>query len=765
MSAPIGADYSLNQLQRALDAVARGDSSPSRVQRWRSAIEGLLSGDITVGSRKPVSRYPAWVTLDVVTGGFATGTSPAAGPLLPHESDLLQELGLSGTPTPRLALNRYFLSDAGLARLQDAVTANRYVIDVAEEAALPTIAWLIAHGHADAAGRLTIALAPYAHELRFYPKLDVPGPASQSGVHLETAGRVVQRLRAIPENLRVTAQRNAVGTWTPLYDEAIALALETVEGDLPVATKDDQGEWIRSDRGQFTIHGGWPFKTQPPGWAARVHALRDKIAAARERGPVSKRYRSSDEPFVILTTALDLATTAPERVSARDVGRVRLILARYVAKRGRPDSDAARSDRAMQHDHATATPHQEIAMAVADELAGYPLADGLDNLAALSTPGRLMLPSVLRRLQRCVNDTPSGLVQRGVVTSSEGLASLLPQRTGQLCAAGFRELPLRLLYASAYRAFRRRRSLLLLDLNKQVQFSELPWIAALDALREDGEAEKRAAGNALEEFASLAITQFPQTMLPNKLLREFNALAQQAGLPLPLTEELAADIFMGRFAPKFVDAARVAATQLRDSLYATYFRVDYREIERRLSAPAPQRTAADALAALCAQRAGEPAGVWSPAGNGRMLEQQLIITSHNLAALLELPTVREMLTRHALDLAHRCFAWILRCLRMPGGAEDWRVELRRIKNAAYAWRQMVFLLSLREPEAANFVAEAHALLNQQPEPFARRFRPALNGLRDAITAPDAWRAAQAPAPFLGWSDTQRWRIQPVGGRH
>ncbi|ALM82611.1 hypothetical protein ASB57_06255 [Bordetella sp. N] len=743
--------------------MARGDSSPTRVQRWRAVIEGLLSGDITPGSRKPVSRYPAWVTLDVATGGFATGASLAAGPLLPHENVLLEELGLSGSPTPRLALNRYFLSDTGLARLQAAITGNRYVIDVAEEAALPAIAWLMAHGHADEAGRLAITLAPYAHELRFYPRLDVAGPTSQDRVHLESAGKVVQRLRTIPENPRIMAQRNAVGTWTPLYDEAIGLALETVDGELPVAAKGDQGDWIKTERGQFSIQGGWPFKIQPPGWPDRVRALLEKIAAARVRFPAGKRYTGSDEPFVILTTALDRAVRTPEELSARDVGRVRLILARYVAKRGLPDSDAARLDRARQLGHATTTSHKEIAVAVADELAGYPSANGLDDLAALSTPGSYpsLPPGILRRLQRCLNDTPTGLIERGVIKSSEVLATLLPQRSSQLCAAGFPDLPLRLLYAATYRAFRRRRSLLLLDLQKQVQLGELPWVAALETLREDTDVEKRAAGRALEEFASLTIAQFPQTIIPNKLLQEFNALARQAGLSLPLTEELAADIFMGRFAPKFIDAAKVAAAHLRDTLYATYFRLDYGEIVRGLSKSTPSRATADALATICAQRAGEPLGAWKPAGNGRILEQQLIITSHNLAALLELPEVKETLTRDAIDLARRCYAWILRCLGRPCGEGDWRVELRRIKNSAYAWRQMVFLLSLREPEAASFVAEAQALLAQEPEPLARRFRPALNGLRTAILTPDAWRAAQEPAPFLGWSDTQRWRARPA----
>jgi len=184
MSVPIGTTYSENQLQRALDAVARGEPAQARVSRWRAIVEGLFSGKLDVGSRAPVDGYPEWVSLEVATGGFATGVALAAGPLLPHEVTLLAELGLADAEFPRLALNRYFLSDAGLARLFQAVASRYLVIDVPEEAALPTVAWLVAHGHADIAANLVDAIVPLAHELRFYPRLDAADAARDGFVRL-----------------------------------------------------------------------------------------------------------------------------------------------------------------------------------------------------------------------------------------------------------------------------------------------------------------------------------------------------------------------------------------------------------------------------------------------------------------------------------------------------------------------------------------------------------------------------------------------------
>lgn len=764
----VGLDYSAHQLQRALDAAARGEPAQERVRRWRDVISGLLSGTLLAGSRQPLASYPTWVTLEVVKGGFATGGALAAGPLQPFEEALLDELGLRGGEAPRLALNRYFLSDIGLTRLLQALESRALSLQVPEEAALPTVAWLMSRGHADEAGQLVQALAPWAHELRFYPKLDAREPVSDSLVHLETAGQVVKRLRAMRPNKRVLAQRDTVDIWLPYYDAAVTLALETVEGGLPVAARDDHGQWLRGEHGQFVMSGGWPFKRYAEDWSLRVRSLLGLIYDMRKGRPPSKRFTDPSEPFDVLVRTLQQAATEPQSLAAGDVGRVRLIVARYVASHGAPGSDSARYVRERQQ-HAKAKTHQEIAGDVAAKLVDHPATTGLDDIgpvlrsAGLLEDGMRVPQGIQRRLQRCVNDTPQGLIRRGVVTSGEVLATLLPQRTSQLRAAGFADADLRALYASTYRAFRRRRSLLLLNLQKQVQLEELPWVAAMRRFRNQGTEAARGAGLALEEFAGVALDGFPQTQLPNKLLQEFVALADEAGVGLPFTEELAADIFMGAFSPKFARAAQVAAAQLQGSLYERYYRLDYQDIATRLSIAGAAQAQAEALAKTCTERAGKSPGgvrVSRAASNGRVIEQQLIVTTHNLAALLQLPGMRERLEGRAMDLARDCLSWVLRHLQLRSG--DWRVELHRVKNAAYAWRQMVFFLSLRPGDVPAFLVEAQALLDKQPAAFAKRFQPALDGLRMVAEKPHRWTASPEPAPFLGWWQTDRWRTPPQG---
>ena len=80
---------------------------------------------------------------------------------------------------------------------------------------------------------------------------------------------------------------------------------------------------------------------------------------------------------------------------------------------------------------------------------------------------------------RCLQAPIETLVERGVVSSSEAIATLLPHLTAHTRAAAIEEPELRSLYAALYEAFRGRRSLLLLDLEHQVEFAELPWAQAL----------------------------------------------------------------------------------------------------------------------------------------------------------------------------------------------------------------------------------------------------------------------------------------------
>ncbi|MFD5421791.1 hypothetical protein ACFWJT_27630 [Streptomyces sp. NPDC127069] len=78
------------------------------MQKWRAVLAGMADGSLTVGSRTPVAGLPAWVTPEVVRGGFATGTPSAGGPLTPYEADAARR---ADVPADRAALFAHALTE------------------------------------------------------------------------------------------------------------------------------------------------------------------------------------------------------------------------------------------------------------------------------------------------------------------------------------------------------------------------------------------------------------------------------------------------------------------------------------------------------------------------------------------------------------------------------------------------------------------------------------------------------------------------------
>ena len=397
------------------------------------------------------------------------------------------------------------------------------------------VAWLVENGYAGEARELIDALSSFFGKLRFYPLLlDQPrrfGPR----VHVQDVGNTIEDLRKIKPNERVLAQKEAVEIWVPLYDRIVALFLETVEDD-------------------------WPCRTYPAGWRDRAAALLREYAQLREEHQLCGRPERIKGHFAQLRELLARSATKPRSLTGRDVGRIRLILARYVEKRGVPNSlKCAEARRCQLRDVGGPTFH-EIVRAILPRLEGHSKSEGLDDVSHLTQAlskaesassgipeGTAVPVSIQRKVGRCLNETVTVLVERGLITSGEGLARVLPQMISEIRSAGLSDPMLRRLYAATYRAFRRRRSLLLLNLEKQIEIEELPWVAAIDRFRSENLSSRELARQTLHEVTLLTITSFPHAILPNKLLQELRALAKGADLTIPLVDEVAADIFMGSF--------------------------------------------------------------------------------------------------------------------------------------------------------------------------------------------------------------------------
>jgi len=554
-----------------------------KVGQWRCVLRAMRLQTINYGSRTPVGQFPEWVTLDVIQGGFATGTARAGGELLLHEVDWVLQLGLEQEKRQRLALNSYFLSEAGLAQLYAWLDQGDYSVSVPEEGALLSIAWLVRQGDHTTAHAILDTITPYFNKLRFYPQPRKTPQNLQSVVYLRSVRELQQLLRETPPHHRLLAQKEASQVWAPLHDEVVALMLETEQA------------------GQFC-------QRMTQDWLQRAQALLDRYETLRERYTLCSKHRDRRKGYQrILRELLADCVAAPKRMQRhrRAQAAIQKIVNAYIAKRGAPGSERQVQARALQQQSCQQPLKQQLAQVLAERLAGLDADGGLDEgeKAVLLQPvqaaeaQRYDLPlayafpdSLARQFEYSLNQPLGDLLRNGALSSCESLARVLPQITSHYLATSMVDPAARILYAALYRAFRARRSLLLLNLERQVQLQEVPWIDALMHRGEAAERKKVAMRQALLQVGRTALTYFPYTILPNKLLQEMRALANHIGLNLPLVEELAVDIFMSKFSPKFTQATLQAADLMQDTLYARYYGIDYVALRDALSILPPNDT-------------------------------------------------------------------------------------------------------------------------------------------------------------------------------
>ncbi|MFI6307154.1 hypothetical protein ACIBCH_35165 [Amycolatopsis thailandensis] len=719
--------YAYDQLRRAL---RHAGTDSARADGWRAVLDGMADGTLTVGSRTPVADTPAWVTLEVLHGGFASGRYLAEEPLREDEIELVRALpdGAPGT-TDRERLNLHYLTDEGQAVLLGALAAGAYRVEIPEHAALMTVAWLLAHDHHAAALDLVAAVRPLMHRLRLTPVFGEPSVPAGSVVKLQSVEQVKTSLRAITTPSAIDTMRTRLRE-RPLYDRLVELWCETVEGELP--TLRDGG----------TVTGGWPCRVWPADWSARRTAL------LAETEGVTAHPRAN---FTRLRTALAACETDSRSLTARDVGWVRRALANTIGKHGAPGSERRKTLREAELSVVERPTRADLAEAVAVRLDAYPDDGGVPSVEPITedVDGWSVPDGVAVKLTRAWEAPVEELVARDVITSGEVLATVLPQITASLLAANIEDPALSALYARTYAAFRRRRGLLLLDLATQVGFTELPWVAALEPLRAHRRDTAEAARETLSRTTMLALTAFPHAILPNPLVSEFGALAKQAGLRMPLVEEVAADIFMGAFTTKFRDAAVIASRVMAGSLYARYYDLPEAWSEETTTRWG-RKTAAD-FAKVCKERAAEAhrGRVSGVAANGTVLEQGQIVTTHNLAVLADGLELWDPLMVLAPGLAARSLGWALRRAAVP--ATDRHAALTAVKNAAYAWRQGIFFLSFCDTEKQWSVVD-----ELRPQLAGTDLGPAVDGLAAVVAGYrfDTDGTVHNGRRWLGWGGGQ-----------
>lgn len=756
-AAPANPGYAFDQLSKAYrtasshpDPQARARAE-NRVRRWGQVLSGMLSGRLKVGSRTPVKGMPAWVTPEVVRGGFATGTAAAGGPPLAEEIATAREVGV---PADRAALFEHFLSPAGMSQLASLLESGRYRVGLPEESVLLTLAWLVTHGgpdreaghdvtpeeqDAEAAARLVEQVAPWAGELRFLPRAAATPSGPASVLFRATAGETVSVLRARKPNRQVMTQREAVTVWAPFADDLLALWLQTVED-------------------------GRVAEVVTPAWLEQAAAVLARYRVLAAEHTLCGKHRNPKENLAILRAALE-ETVAGRPLHPRTRGLLQVAVDSMLARRGAPGTAPLERLRQTQRDSVAAPPFHRVAAVVADRLTVLPHDQGISDVpaqlvtvreteAVADVPAGAGIPApVARVVRRATAASVEDLLAQQVVPSAEVLAELIPQISAGVMATSYPDARLGQLMGATYQAFRNRRSLLLLDLANQVQFDELPHVAAVAAHRDSTRSTDHARVTAAR-VGRLTLDAFPGTLIPNPLVQELAALTRSAGLTLPWVEELAADIFMGAFSAKYLRAAHLAARTLQGSLYARYFGIDYGQVLEISDTGQPSRIdRGTGFAALCAARAGQNLTRASgPAAAGTVIEQGQILTTHNLAILTDaLGVVPERGWEAAVTRSFdHVRGLITRVARHPR-------PLATIKDAAYAWRHTVFYLSqLTTAEQRAWAVTTGEQLQSLPEVDRGRLSPVIGGLARVLAGqslddqdPDARR-------FLGWTTGRHW---------
>ncbi|GAA2123543.1 transcriptional regulator [Actinomadura napierensis] len=728
--------YAAGQMSRAFVTALTHESEETRrlaemrLERWRNVLSGMADGSLSIGSRTPVKGLPAWVTPEVVRGGFATGTAAASGPPLPHEQHAARRAGIA---CDRRSLFLHYLTDEGIDELYALLDSGEYEVALPEEGALLTVAWLLRAG--DRAGALEIldAIGPFADRLRFTPRPGTPlGDASL--VHRETVGQVRRRIEDKPTNNAVAAMNEALVVWNPFADELLEHWLETV-------------------------HDGRVFAVLPDGWGERGAELLARYRRLARTHTLCGKHRNPKENLAILRTSLE------SLFEGRGVPRLlQHAVDSMVARRGLPGSAEHTALRQRQAADGARPAHHTLAQIVLARLADVPQDSGVPSIDPFVAPvtedesrstgvkAGTALPDRLCEIVKNALQAPvPTLIERGIVPSAEVLAELTPQLVAAATTRAYPDPALRRLMAAQYTAFRNRRTLLLLNLESQVRMEELPWVRAVQRYRRTDGTGQREARAVLVQLGELALQGFPGTVMPNPLLSELSALTKRAGLQVPFVEELAADIFMGTFSTKYLLAAQLAADVLEGTLYERYYGIDYAAVR---TMDGGGRTS-DAFDELCRTRAGDLAGRSWVAANGKVIEQAQILTSHNLAPLVH--PIGASPSPGWDDLARRAFAVTCRLVKQVHGNPR---PLGTVKDAAYAWRQAVFFLALCGlKEQVSVIAWMQDELDRQPPHTTARLDPVLAGLRHLLTggslddgtAPGARR-------FTGWAPSGHWLL-------
>lgn len=770
------------------DAAIQGTSGGCNLlaagKHAHEVIEGVRNRGVQIGQRMDW-HGKAWITPQIVTGGFSTGNHVAGGAPKPHEAALISEHGIETNasrrgkhglqyrwgPTPRRAINEWCLtSSAGRAWLLGLSRSGLYRVPTTEEGCLLAVVLLEEAGVV--ADHIVEEVSPWFHNIRFFPE-PAPNPLPDGSVaSVHDVGYLISKLVSLLERFEAKfvskqSRKTAVESiYLPTYRSVVEEAQHVCA-------------WW-SDSKSAGVED-----SLAPSITIRVATVRANLILF---GFEKKMRRSF---LWKLLDALDVVALHGSRTSRTFIVHIQR------------HADAASVRLARRSSTPPApqmSPNRQVFFfqlrGLIEELRRNTFSsEGLprDRVSDLSSK----FPLFRGEIGRVVLGTLGELVEDGLLGSSEILAKQAVGVAVKHRATLFTPEPARTLALHLLTSFMARRSRLLLNLSTQVRVSEIPWFAALaDAFEEHEEQEKQEVQEKQEkqegqddqdeqeeqeeqqhgtsensrqtdhagpvpgevnavarEIFRVHLTHFAGTQMPNRLVRLLDEYLGCKGL----VKEIAADIFEGAFRCSFGAQAKQREDILGPgTAYGDYY------AEVLVSFPADSASRTVNMEDLDFGP-GFGLGRNSVVNNGIAVELVAVSTTHNLLHLL----VALEMDQDAILLETAAAAALERLVETLRFKGSYYTTLRdRARRAAAACRAFLVFVSLLQRKKTSIrngkeglgvgeeeVSRSPVTRLKQKATAAEAGLPEERAgvLRDIIYAVEGrWGDTPGGQPLMGW---------------
>lgn len=530
--------YLLNQVKKLASNEKKNDT--------KDALIGVLTGKFEVGSRKPDMDYPEWTSKKVAPGGFYAGIKYE---LKSDENNV-----------------RILNDPKEMLRYSDLIEYIDHNLEGPEPTMIPTIGFLRKNGKIEEANKLEEIIRPYVNNIRFYP--------------------IEEELMKEKKKPNVFASLETISDFKEWCRNSYIYKLEAEERLINIYKKNNEfkNKLIKLFRETTIIVNDeeWPMQRVSEEWLEKGRKLYNSNKwylydlTKRKRGSLynlwlilgniilQPKIMKKEDCNVDMYNNRSVNEFAITRISGKEVRWIKVYL---------------KANKSLKSYNITELIRKQ------DEARG--LLKYLDNIneerleknfyEELKERFKDVEEVVFKKLNKCVLYPLEELKSLGYIPSGETFVELSGGMEAFLNTVDidFKEdiaIEEHLKYI-IYKGFKNMRSLLLLNLESQLKLCEIPQYKVLCDVYK---CNKRSSNKLIlsKLLVSYYINWFPEIIMPNRVVKMLYNLLKCEEKDLGLCEEIACDIFMGRFGEKYDTSLNIAQRNMCYTLYSKYYNID-----------------------------------------------------------------------------------------------------------------------------------------------------------------------------------------------